>query len=268
MKEITFEESRLILLDTLKSIDKCCRENNIDYSLSWGTLIGAIRHQGFIPWDDDIDLMMSRKDYNRFLRVYDDPKFNIYTPSKDRNCIMLLTKVYRKDTKIVFNNYKKKSLYGLWISIFPYDNAPDKGLVKWEAIRTCLVSLYHFKTVRYLDTDSLIRKMIKFILKIPVIPFTSFFLEKRIEKHLSKYNHLKTKNICIWDNGVEFNCFFYFPSKLFDGYIDWNFDEIECQIIKGYDEFLRLYFGDYMQLPPEEERVPSHDYKAYYVNEE
>ena len=266
MKEITFEESKLIMLDTLKSIDKCCRDNDIKYSLSWGTMIGAIRHHGFVPWDDDIDLMMSREDYNRFLRLYNDSRFSVYTPHKDENCIQLLTKVYRKDTKIVFNNYKEKSLFGLWISIFPYDNVPDKKLRKWEIKRTLLFSLYHFKTVRYLDTDSFIRKMIKFVLKIPVIPFSSYYLEKKADKHLSKYNHIKTKKICLWDCGVGYNKFFYFPSELFDDYTDVDFDGIKCRIIGGYDKFLRMYYGDYMKLPPEEDQVPSHNYKAFYVN--
>ena len=265
MNTITFEESRAILLETLESIDKCCRENNINYSLSWGSLIGAVRHHGFIPWDDDIDLMMSRNDYNRFLEVYADERFNVYTPLKDKNCIQLLTKIYRKDTRILFNNYKKKSLFGLWVTIFPYDNAPDEGLKEWEKKRTILLSLYHFKTVRYLDIDSLARKIAKFLLKIPVVFYSSFTLAKKIEKHLSICNKHKTKNICIWDNGVGFNCFFYFPSELFEEYVDVDFDGIKSRMIKGYDTFLRMYFGDYMQLPPEDERVPSHDYIAYYV---
>lgn len=265
MKSITFEESKLILVDTLKSIDKCCRENNIKYSLSWGTLLGAIRHKGFIPWDDDVDLMMSRKDYNKFIEVYNDPKFKIYTPSRDKNCIQLLTKVYRKDTKVIFDYYKKKSQYGLWISIFPYDNAPDEGLREWEKTRTFLLNLYHYRTVRLLDTDSIFRKTVKLLLKIPVLPFSSFFLERRIEQHLSKYNSQKIKCISIWDSDKYFVHYKYFPSELFDEYIDAEFSGAKCMIIKEYDKFLRMFYGDYMELPPESERVIKHKYKAYYT---
>lgn len=265
MNTISFKESREIMLETLDSIDKCCRENDINYSLCWGSLIGAIRHHGFIPWDDDIDLMMSRRDYNRFLEVYNDDKFNIYTPLKDKNCIHLLTKVYRKDTRVIFNNYNKKSLFGLWVTIFPYDNVPDVGLKKWEMKRTLLTKLYLFKTFRYFDTDTMILKITKFILQISVAFCSSFTLAKKIEKHLSKYNQLKTRKICIWDCSFGFSRFFYFPSELFEGYVDVDFDGIKSRMIKGYDTFLRMYFGDYMQLPPEEEREPSHDYIAYYV---
>ena len=271
MKEISFEESKLIMLDTLKSIDKCCRENGINYSLAWGSMIGAIRHHGFVPWDDDIDLMMSRKDYNRFLEVYNDPRFKIYTPSKDKNCIQLLTKVYRKDTVAFFNFYPKKSFFGLWISIFPYDNAPDEDLKKWELVRTRLLFLYHSKVALYSNRRSLFRRCArntsKFILKLLLIPVSSFYLAKKTEKHLSKYNHQKTKNISIWDTD-NYTHYLYFPSELFEEYEDVDFDGVTCKIIKGYDKFLRLFYGDYMQLPPEEKRVPSHDYKAYYVNVE
>lgn len=270
MKEISFEESKLIMLDTLRSIDRCCRDNHIDYSLTWGSLIGAIRHHGFVPWDDDVDLMMSRKDYNRFLEVYNDPKFDIYTPNKDKNCIQLLTKVYRKDTKIIFDNYKKKSLFGLWISIFPYDNAPDVGLKSWERKRTFLLRLYHYRTARFLDFNHLprryVRNFVKLFLKIPVLPISSFYLANKIEQHMSKYNHIKTKKICIWDSD-DFIRYLYFPSVLFEEYEDVDFDGVKCRIIKKYDEFLRMFYGDYLQLPSEEERVPKHNYKAFYIDE-
>ncbi len=267
MREISFEESKNIMVKTLQSIDSCCRENNLNYSVCWGTMIGAIRHHGFIPWDDDVDIMMPREDYNRFLQIYNNPEYVVYTPFKDKNCFKILTEVYNKNTKVFFDNYKKRGFIGLWISIFPYDNAPDSDLKQWEKKRKRLVDLYHFKTVRYLDTDSPLRKFAKFIPKLLLLPCSSFSIERKLEKHLTKFNGQKTKNICIWDNGCGFNKFFYFPSELFDEFIDVDFDGVKCKIIKGYDQFLRMYYGDYMTPPPVEKQVPSHDYKAYYVNE-
>lgn len=264
MKEITFEESKKIMIKTLERIDKCCRDNNISYSLSWGTMIGAIRHGGFIPWDDDIDLMMSRSNYNKFLSVFNDPEYSIYTPLKTKNCIQLLTKISNKGTKVFFNNYPK-SLFGLWISIFPYDNAPDEGLQRWEKRRSFWVNLYHIKTVRYLKNDSIIRKIAKFMMKIPLLPFSSFWLDKKVEQCLTQYNGQKTKNICIWDSGYGFTKFAYFPSEWFEESVDVDFDGVKSEIIKGYDPFLRLYYGDYMKYPPVEQQVPSHDYKAYWI---
>lgn len=265
MREISFEESKQILVKTLESIDKCCRANNLSYSLCWGTMIGAIRHKGFIPWDDDVDLMMPRKDYNRFLEVYKAPDYDIYAPKKNKNCIQLLIKVYNKHTKIFFGNHKK-SLYGLWVSIFPYDNVPDENVRSWERKRTFWMNIYHFKVVRFLTTDSLFTKCAKAILKIPVFPFSSFYLEKKAEKCLTAYNGKRTKQISLWDCGLGFTKFYYFPSDWFDEFIDVDFDGIKCRIIKRYDEFLRLYYGDYMTPPPVDKQIPGHNYRAYYVD--
>ena len=251
------------MVKTLEKIDSFCRKNNIVYSLCWGTMIGAIRHQGFIPWDDDIDLMMPRNDYNRFINEFNDPDYNIYTPQKDRNCIQVLTKVYNNNTRIFFNNHHK-SLFGVWVSIFPYDNAPDGSIKLWEFKRNFWMNLYHFKTVRYLTTDSLLRRIGKFALKIPLLPFSSFWINKRIEKCLTKFNNQTTKMYCIWP-GDTYSGFDYYSVDLFEECIDVTFDGINTRIIKGYDIFLRLKYGDYMQFPPESERAPKHDYRAYYI---
>ena len=93
MREVSFEESKEIMIKTLESIDKCCRENNIKYSVCWGTMIGAIRHHGFIPWDDDIDIMMPREDYNRFLNLYNDSEYGVYTPKVSKDHKNIITKV-------------------------------------------------------------------------------------------------------------------------------------------------------------------------------
>ena len=110
MREISFDESKSIMIKILISIDKCCRENNIKYSLCWGTMIGAIRHQGFIPWDDDIDIMMPRDEYNRFLQIYHDSDYGIYTPEASKNCIQIISKIYDKRTRVFFNNHYKKTI--------------------------------------------------------------------------------------------------------------------------------------------------------------
>ena len=263
MKEIGLEESKHIMLKMLESIDKCCREHNIKYSLCWGTMIGAIRHHGFIPWDDDIDVMLPRSDYNKFIEVYNDSKYGLYSPRNNKNCIQILTKVYDKSTCIFFNNHPK-SLFGIWVSLFPYDNVPVDHLRRWEIKRTFWMSLYHFKTVRYLKTDSIVRKIAKFVLKIPVLPFSSFWIYSRVEKILTEYNDKQSDKICIWP-ADEFTEFDYYPVDLFSELIDVEFDRVRCKLIGGFDKFLRMKYGDYMTFPPEEERVPKHDYKAYYI---
>lgn len=263
MKEIPFDESKKIMVKTLESIDKCCRENNLKYSLCWGTMIGAIRHRGFIPWDDDIDIMMPRDDYNRFLEVYNDSRYGVYTPKVNENCIQIITKVFDKNTIAYYYNHPK-GLFGVWVSIFPYDNAPDCNLKEWEKKRTFWINLYHIKTTRFFTTNSLRKRFGKIALKLLVLPFSSFWLYEKLEKCLMAYNNQQTKNICIWP-GIIYSQFIYFPKEWLDECMDTDFEFIKARIIKRYDEYLKFRYGDYMKLPPESERVPKHHYKAYYI---
>lgn len=261
MKEVSFEESKKIMVKTLDSIDKCCRENNIKYSLCWGTMIGAIRHNGFIPWDDDIDIMMPRADYNKFLAVYKDPVYAVFIPGVDKDHWNIITKVYDKKTCVYFNN-RPNSYFGVWVSIFPYDNAPDENLKQWEIKRDFFMKLYHLKT-QSLIGQKFLRRWIKRTIRLFLVPFSSISLYKRIENCLTSNNGKHTKRICIW-YGTPFMRFRYFPKELLDEFIDVDFEDIKAKVIKGYDAFLRNTYGDYMNLPPESERVPKHKYKAYY----
>lgn len=260
MREITFEESKAIMAKTLESIDRCCRENNIKYSLCWGTLIGAIRHHGFIPWDDDIDIMMSREEYYRFLNVYNDPQYNIYTP-KVNNHLTINTRIYDKKTCVYLNN-RPKSLFGVWVSIFPYDNAPDKHLRQWEKKRDFWMKFRHLNA-QNLDKQGYIRLVAKKMIIILLRPF-SIWIYNKIENCLTAFNDRQTERVCIW-YGTPYMKFRYFPKELLDEYIDVDFEGIKVKIIKGYDEFLKGTYGDYMKFPPESERIPKHDYKAYYI---
>lgn len=267
MREISMEESKSIMVKILESIDKCCSENNIKYSLCWGTMIGAIRHHGFIPWDDDIDVMMSREDYNRFLQVYQDPEYGVYTPKKNKNCVQIITKIYDKNTCIFIRNHPK-SFFGIWVSIFPYDNVPDVNLKKWEMKRFVLTSLYHFKTAIIFPKDTFKRRIIKILGKIIVLPFSSFWLYKKVENCLTAYNNQQTKRVCIWTGvGITKTTFIYFSKEWFDECIDVDYENVKTKIIKGYDQFLRYRYGDYMKFPPESERVSRHIFKAYYIDE-
>ena len=261
MREISFEESKQLLVKTLESIDKCCRENNIEYSLCWGTMIGAIRHHGFIPWDDDFDLMMSRENLNRFLKVYKDPEYAVNTPQISENRANINTKIYNKKTCVFFKN-RSESLFGVWISIFPYDNAPNENLMQWERKRDFWMKFFHIKTQSTIDQPfvrQVAKKMIRFL-----FPFSSLWIYNRVENCLTAYNGQQTKRVCIW-YGTPYMKFRYYPKELLDEFIDVDFEGITTKIIKGYDKFLKITYGDYMTFPPESERFPKHEYKAYYM---
>ena len=117
---LTVEECKGIQLDILKSIDQFCREKQIRYSLGYGSLIGAIRHGGYIPWDDDIDLIMPRPDYDRFLSEYASEQNEVLDMETSGLCVETFAKVCRKGTLMV-DRELKRSLWGVNVDIFPID---------------------------------------------------------------------------------------------------------------------------------------------------
>lgn len=131
MKEIFMDEIKKIELEILKDVAKFCDENAIDYYLAGGTLLGAIRHQGFIPWDDDIDLIMPRKDYIKFFTTYKSNKRYYIADSIINNAQHWLQagKIFDARTIVINQNEKMKS--HVWIDVFPTDGVPKNKLLQY-----------------------------------------------------------------------------------------------------------------------------------------
>jgi lipopolysaccharide cholinephosphotransferase len=259
MKEIFLEESKKLQLEILKSIDECCRNNNLYYSLSWGTLIGAIRHKGFIPWDDDIDIMMSRKDYEFFLREYHDPKYELRTFEKGKVWGQFLTKVTDPRTVVYYGNHKT-SPHGVWVSIFPYDNMPDVES-KWTKIKlNYYVFCARLKGAIGTGETSSLKVFAKKCARL-FLWHSSYYYSTHAENILKSYNNTDVTKIRIWDGG---NKFAIFPKEWFDEFIEVDFEDGKFLSIKGYDPYLSKYYGNYMSFPPKETQVPTHNYKAFY----
>ena len=129
MKEIFMDEIKKIELEILKDVAKFCDENAIDYYLAGGTLLGAIRHQGFIPWDDDIDVGMLRKDYDRLMEIFDKElgeHYELLTPEIDSRYACTVTHVQRKNTVFISEMTKDlKCNCRIFMDIFPFDNIPE-----------------------------------------------------------------------------------------------------------------------------------------------
>lgn len=125
MKELTLKEKHAIILDIMKDVDKFCRENGIRYALSDGTMLGAVRHGGFIPWDDDADICMLREDFDKFVKTYKSDKYHLlYNTRNDEEFFCgCYAKVSDPGTYII--NPKDITEYGVFIDIFPLDNVPE-----------------------------------------------------------------------------------------------------------------------------------------------
>lgn len=266
MKEITQEEIKKIQLDILSHIDSFCSQNGLRYYLSGGSLIGAIRHKGFIPWDDDIDIVMLRSDYNRFADEYvkkDRSKYHLFSSKNIPNFQLPYMKVDDSDT-IFQEEITEPIQMGVNIDIFPVDFLPnDKGeCIKLIKKNTRLIQLLTLKRLPILRRRGFLKNLTLFCahLALSIIPF--HLLVRKITHNASKYKSEQTKycGCVVWGYGVK-------EINLVENYKDSlraKFEDREFSIPVGYDNYLTSLFGNYMQLPPEEKRITHHHFKAWW----
>lgn len=272
MTPLTQKESREIQMSMLKEIDSFCRTNGITYYLAFGTLLGAVRHQGFIPWDDDIDIMMPRKDYERFEQAFSSVKnYRFLTKNNTENFPYPFGKVI--DTRTV----KKEPLrtryqvIGLDIDVFPIDNYPNESeeAKRWcQKISSTQKTLY--KTfVPYSKGRTIFRTIVKNTI-------TAFFhliddlgicsvkrLVSKIDAVSQQYNSLETKycGIAVISTYGERK---RNRKEIYASSVDVPFEGSLFSAPIGYDEYLTDTYGDYMQLPPIEKRKTHHLNMVYW----
>ena len=266
MRELSTNEMIEVQLGMLKDIDSFCKTNHIDYTLDGGTLIGAVRHHGMIPWDDDIDIMMVREEYDKFVSSYHSDKYVLKTYDYRLESWLLATRVVDPRTAVFFNNNATESPHGIWVTIFPIDNAPDSDFflkLKVWRIRICK-RLFEARNFFWRPYASVTKNLAAFFLHCMVFYFPRDYWQKKAEKAIRWFNDRKTERkgfFAMWQ-GAPWTC----SAEAYSRYIDWDFDGLQIRILQGYDEYLTCQYGDYMTLPPVEERIPKHDYKAFLLD--
>ena len=268
MKKLTLAEIKQTELEILLEFDRVCRENGLKYSMCAGTLLGAVRHQGFIPWDDDIDLCMPRPDYRKLIALNKEKKL---FPGYYRLCCFEdgtldspYMKIVDRRTRIREENYTQKDVKCLWIDIFPVDGLPDsmnetRRLYR-KALLLCKLSVATVVHAGYGKTR------IKRILKpLVVTPAARLIGRRRIGKMLESIaakNPYENRRFCgmitwAWDGPGQ-----RVKRKDFEKLTELSFEGHPIYAMSCWDQHLRGVFGDYMQLPPEEDRI-THDLEAY-----
>ena len=265
MKKITVDEAKNIELEILSYIDIFCKKNGIEYFLNYGTLIGAVRHKGFIPWDDDIDISMTRENYNKFINLFekDSSKYKLLSLETQTEYYNNFIKII--DTSTVIDNTRVYTTYpsGVFIDIFPMDTFNDKKIMKLfyrlESLK--LLASSKRKNIIYKDSQikDLIRQIIWFIL-LPISPKVfAIIMEKLTKQH---YNP-NGKFIAFLSSKLGEKE--VFERKIFEEIITLDFEHLRLPAPQNYDFILTQYYGDYMQLPPEEERVFGHEFDVYLI---
>ena len=264
-KKIDVEELKCIQMDILKAIDLFCKQNNIKYSLAFGTLLGAIRHQGYIPWDDDLDIMLLREDYTKFLKEFRHEIYSVITPTNNIDYSLPFAKVF--DRRTVIDEYADtKCTYGVYVDVFPVDNTPDnpKELNFFLKQKDYLNKQHILKILKIRNNRNPIKNLIILIGHI-ILSFKSLHkIVMEMDILSSKYSSnagCKFKGIIAPNDNRREELL---PSEFFDSYTTVHFEGSEVMAIEKYDEYLKATYGDYMQLPPVEKRVSHHKFEAYW----
>lgn len=244
--------------EILDVIHEVCINHELQYTLIFGTLLGAVRHGGFIPWDDDIDIMMPRKDYEKLISIWNDvaPKrYILQNKRTDFDFTQNFTKIRKNCTTFIQEDCEKTKEYhtGIFVDIFPADRVAPKGIFRTMQYIACAVNLL---TARGHSSGS--KGLVGLIEKIVL----SFPKKMQLQMYYST-----ERIIAYWDNNVNSFwyspntiavCKRYFPSNMFEKMSTINFNGKEYLCTNELHELLTIIYGDYMKLPPKEERVWKH----------
>ncbi|MDE7381488.1 MAG: LicD family protein [Muribaculaceae bacterium] len=262
MKQLTTEELRDIQLQILIEVDKFCRENKLKYSLAYGTLLGAARHGGYIPWDDDIDIMMPREDYDKFIATFSHPYMEVYSSRHQKSYLLPYAKV--GDSRTLFDELSSQRFKaGINIDIFPVDNFahPSPELQKWFEKKSILDKIFDIKIIPFRNSpiDFKLQKSY-YYLKYPFLTLRR--LRDKIEKTAQFFNSVPSGIVGVLSTPrTSLDC--GFPSSILQEFSEIEFEGIPFICVKKVDEYLTYMYGDWRQLPPADKQVTHHLYKAY-----
>lgn len=256
MKEITsVKEMQKIELEILKFIVKICRENNLMYFLTDGTLIGAVRHKGFIPWDDDLDISMPRPDYNKFIKIMKRKKgrYQIKCVENSKKYNYAYAKVVDTKTGLVEEDKFQGEELGLWVDVFPIDGMGDDREKAEKIIKS---NKKHVIQILLLESAKEINRKGR-ILELIGRKNINRFMKYKLQKN----NFYKSKYVSIvaWISESMLT-----KREWWEKAVPCEFEGFEFNIPVGYDEILKLEYGNYMKLPPEEKRIPEHNCKVWW----
>ena len=250
-------------LDMVKEFVRICDKHGLNYFMAGGTFLGAVRHKGFIPWDDDVDMGMYRHDYDIFLKIAETELSYPYKIQTYKNA----NSHHYYFSHIVDMRYKVKRLGSLdqreeyvWIDIFPYDGLPNGflGNIFYLRLLFCRFCYHmaHFDKINIARTDRVIWQ--KILLKILFIFYKIVKFDKK--KWVDKIDMLlKSNNIENCDRVMSFMGAKLqkgiLPRKIYDNLTNYSFEDIELKGPKQFDVVLHQMYGEYMKLPPENKRI-------------
>ena len=267
MRKIDLKEYKKIVLNVLVSVDKICRENQLRYMIFYGTLLGAVRHQGFIPWDDDIDIIMPREDYEKLRDIIstNDYGLRFICPETTPDTIYPYGKVCDSKTRLKEKNFVEVEGYGAYVDIFPMDYLPESEQERERLNKRYVAQiklLMHSTRTGYCKSSSTATNIRRFAAFYICKLINTHKMVGRLNEEFKALNKTKTQVIGLpWAMRK-------FLAK------DTDFEEAEPIMFEGHslmgpkdpDRFLRELYGDYMKLPPADKQVSDHSFECYYLD--
>lgn len=267
---MSMKEIQSVSLEILKKIADICDQEGLKYSLAWGTLIGAVRHKGYIPWDDDVDIQMPRPDYERLKDYFNKNADALYPLRLFDNSVSgypyMLARVSNDDYVIDTINEKPCGM-GIFVDIYILDGTGDTYEDAWNyASRTCkyprLIFLSTRKYYHFGTTKGFLKRLFKVFVFIYAKIMGKEYFERKLLSIISQkpYDQKDYVGCVSWCERPKYAVI---KKSEFEDMIDFQFENYKFKGPREYDKYLRIWYGDYMQLPPEKERIYHHLYKAY-----
>lgn len=263
LRPLSLREIQLRELELLKQFDKFCQDNHLEYFLCGGTLLGAIRHKGFIPWDDDIDVFMPRPEFERLKCIILSGKNNIngneFCSSFAGNGYFPFIKLEDKDTYIPDENYAKRGYGRVWIDIFSIDGFSKNTIINFIRIKICnlfrrciFISFISFSNILRDKQCSVLKKIKRCIGRFLILPFS----KRMLSFLLDCVSRMWSYEISSFVGGIQWGM--YEMNEIIPksgvARIDVEFEGKIFPGLKCYKQYLTQLYGNYMELPPLEKR--------------
>lgn len=251
---MTTEEIRAKQLEIVKYVVDLCQKNNLNIYMGGGTLLGAVRHQGYIPWDDDIDLILPLPDYMKLIElIQQDDKYDLYNTFTHSDCANFYTRVIDRSSIVKRWTYPNMTTGGVDIDVFPLSGLPDR-LDESKEFFSRLRRMYTIYTNSFVDMTGESDEKKAFLSD----------LRKTILEMAERYNFYESKTAAYlfskyWDKDLM-------PQEIYKDTVYLKFEGMELPAPVGYDIYLEYLFGDYMTLPEEKDRYAPHNYRAFHLN--
>lgn len=262
-KKLSIEEYKKVLLTVLKKIDFLCEENGLHYQLAYGTLLGAVRHKGFIPWDDDVDIFMPRKDYIKLQEIIlqGDYGINFLSIDTEPQTIYPYGKICDQNTDLYEKNFRHVPGYGAFVDVFPLDYVPESGKKRGKIFKKynfLIKVIQHSSQTNYSHSESSFRNLARMAAFWGTRWINTEKLIRYVDRHLQLLCDENQTNLV----GVPWGEAVYTKEDVYKTH-KTLFEGIPLNITDNYDMMLTKMYGDYMQMPPVEKRVNPHNLECY-----